>query len=343
MVLNKLLNNDPISFYWMGFILADGWVSSRIDTNGSRVNHIGISLKHADDDHLKEFVKWLGLDEDKVRYRQRNTNFKTSAESSNVCITDHHNVPLIKDKFGISNQKTYLPPNMVDYKFEQNLMIALIIGFIDGDGSIDIRSKHRPHISIQTTKEWKDNLEFMNKSIHEFGNEPVRNKVLINTREHATLSICKRKLVVKLMEFISKHNLPILKRKWGKIDAESLMSPIDIDNGARYKFTNTSTGQIFDNEKSLLKFCTTHGLNTHKFNNLTLNGGGCHDGWEVVLISPIKRKTREGKKHSLEKDGIIYNTTNLKDFCRNNNLEYHKMLKLCNGTYEYDGWKVINA
>lgn len=342
MVLKKLLNDDPISFYWMGFILADGWLSSRVDTNNYKVNHLGISLKREDDEHIKKLITWLGVS-DVVRYRKRDTNYTTDAESSDICITDHHTVPLLKEKFDVSNRKTYNPPNMNRYNFPSHLFMSLIIGFIDGDGSINMRGSHKPHISIQTTHEWKDNLELINKFIHEFVGESVRNKVIINSRGHASLSICKRYVVAKLFDFIQDYDLPVMHRKWSIIDRDKILEDVEIDNGVRYSFKNLNTGELVDNIKSLNKFCISNNLNAHKFNSIVLNGGGICDGWEVLVTSPLKRKPREGKKHILEKDGIIYTTTNLKDFCRRNNLEYHKMIKLCNGVGNYAEWKVKNA
>lgn len=342
MSLKKLLSDELTSFYWIGFILADGWVTSRINPNGAYINHLGIMLQDTDLNHLQKLIDWLELPSTNIRKRTRTTNFKKESKSVNICITDSICVPLIKEKFDINNKKTYFPPNMNNYSFTDDQLLALIIGFIDGDGSIDLRGKHCPHISIQTTKEWADNLHFINTTIHRISGESIKNKIKINNRNHATLSICKRNVVATLKQFAITHNLPILARKWQIINVADITSPIERDSGARYTLIDPS-GQVFENIKSLRKFCIDHGLNSHKFNTAILTGTNICDEWKVFLVRSSKRKAPTYKERTLENNSIRYTTTNLKEFCRSKNLNYSKILKLCNLNIPYNNWRVIHA
>lgn len=221
-MLKRLLSDELETFYWMGFILADGWVVSKIDSKNNKINHLGISIQSRDRTHLENFLKWVDISTTRIRTRSRNTIFKNGSTDVSICITDQVSVPLIKEKFGINNDKTNNPPNMSEYKFTEEQTIALIIGFIDGDGSVAMRSHRRPHISFQTSKEWYNNLELINEVVHTFCDESIRNNVCINRRGHASLSLCKCIIAAKLRQFIIDNNLPALERKWEVIDVSDL-------------------------------------------------------------------------------------------------------------------------
>lgn len=49
--------------YWIGFLYADGYISSNAHT-------IGISLKESDKSHLLNFEKFLGISEDCLKYQE---------------------------------------------------------------------------------------------------------------------------------------------------------------------------------------------------------------------------------------------------------------------------------
>ena len=340
-MLSKLLSEDLESYYWIGFIIADGWVSSRINVNGSRINHVGISLQKIDQKHLEKFLNWVEIPHSRIRSRIRHTNYKENSKEVSVCITDHISVPLLKEKFDISNNKTKVPPKMKLYNLSSDQMISLIIGFIDGDGSISMRATHKPHISIQSTRMWSENLQFINECIHNSFDEKITNKVLINNRNHASLSICKRMVVAKLKQFVIINGLPVLDRKWDLIEIDSLTEKIEKDYKVRYQLIAPS-GETFNDVRSLRKFCIEHNLDLSKFYRALEMGTNACDGWKIKITTESERLPRTSTNRVLTKDGVEYKTSNLKNFCRINNIQYYKMLKACNNGVEYDGWMCTN-
>ena len=66
---------------------------------------------------------------------------------------------IISYKFNISNNKTKNPPDISKYEITEDQLISLIIGFIDGDGSIYVPS-YTEKLRIECHKNWYDNLLF---------------------------------------------------------------------------------------------------------------------------------------------------------------------------------------
>lgn len=110
--------------YWLGFILADGYISDK----GS----FEISLKSDDYNHLLKFADYCGFDKSKV-VKKQNTNFKDSYRCRIIFSTKH-----LKDRF---NQLGIIPRKSLTVKFpefiEPHLMRHLLRGYIDGDGGIN--------------------------------------------------------------------------------------------------------------------------------------------------------------------------------------------------------------
>ena len=61
---------SPEAKYWVGFLLADGCVSS----NGN-YDYIGLGLKFSDVEHVRKFARFVGVREESVRERLGVNNF----------------------------------------------------------------------------------------------------------------------------------------------------------------------------------------------------------------------------------------------------------------------------
>lgn len=119
------------------------------------------------------------------------------------------------ETYGFSYSKTYNPCEFSHYSaYSKDQLLALLIGIIDGDGSIDINSKtgFANVITITAHKIWKrfyeDLLTSLSIPIHI--SERSDNNCL-------SIRIYKREICLMLKDFIISNNLFHLSRKWNKI------------------------------------------------------------------------------------------------------------------------------
>jgi hypothetical protein len=203
--LSALLNDTNESFYWIGFILADGTV-----TNDS----IQIEVSKNDENHLLQINNYLK--NDIVLYRRRNT--------VTISINDRINIKQIKEKFDIKQKKTYNPPDYSNAEFSQNNLLSLIVGFIDGDGNISKRKNGGTQLTVENHASWKEFHIFIEKFIYSyFEEELLKNHQRFNNRGYSLITISKSKIVKLLYDEIKKLNLQYMRRKKHKRYFRSLM------------------------------------------------------------------------------------------------------------------------
>lgn len=214
-----LLSESLKAFYWIGFIFADGWISKN--------QMLGISVSNKDKEHIQILADELNI---LAHAYTRKTNFTERHDYVNICVNDRENIPKIMQKFELNERKTINPPNFSNYKFTNEQILSLIIGLIDGDGSISKRKtyykgKNNEYIydsfilSIQMNYTWKENLEFINKFLHNYFNIKNESNIRIGNRDSNTviLQLCKKKLLQNLKFFAMENNIPFMQRKLGKI------------------------------------------------------------------------------------------------------------------------------
>lgn len=205
-----LLQETIQAYYWIGFILADGHIN---DTK-----RLTVTLSDLDTLHLQKLGEFLNLPKESLKIRDiKNTNRKRVTLS----IMDSKNMKLISDKFNIVSNKTYNPPNLDFYnKLPIDLFLALLIGFIDGDGTIQQRKKSNTCLfAIKNHNTWKDFLTMISNKLNEITNYNIPNS-RINKNGYAILTISHSQIHAMLKRFIIKHDLPVLNRKWDKVKSE---------------------------------------------------------------------------------------------------------------------------
>lgn len=196
-----LLNGSLQSYYWIGFILADGHIENN--------KRLAIYLSIKDKDHLDKFARYI--------------NTKTFPISNNkIGLTAQHisAIPILCDIFDIKSNKTENPPDFSSYIISDNQLLALIIGFIDGDGSItNVHKREDFMLRIKVHSSWIDNLEFIENFIYNKYNlsKKVDKLSKINNQGYAQLNITNNKIIKLLKNFISEKQLYCLSRKWDKI------------------------------------------------------------------------------------------------------------------------------
>ena len=191
---NVLLNENLETYYWIGFILADGSIKSN--------NRLVVSLSNKDAEHLEKLGCYIS------------TNIKYSKQVVSLSAMSVAAIPRLCEKFDIKQDKTYNPPDInLIKKIEHDKILALIIGFIDGDGSIKNQWKRKDFsIAIKNHSSWLYILNYFS--------DIITNKKLakINSKGYASLHITRCSDIIKLKNFAIEKKLPILERKWDIVD-----------------------------------------------------------------------------------------------------------------------------
>lgn len=207
--LAKLYEDTHLSYYWMGFIMADGHISQN--------NQLSINLSIKDLDHLI-LLSYLINSNVKIK------SFKTAlcGKPRDYCVLtcqDAKYGKLLKEKFGITDKpKTYFPPTLSFPNKE--LFLAFFIGFLDGDGTFSKDYKGDcSFIRLELHSNWLETLKLFSGHLKEIG---VETKYGINSRGFSFLRFYRHKNFVNIKKFAIEKNLPILKRKWDCINIERI-------------------------------------------------------------------------------------------------------------------------
>lgn len=182
----KLTNETNEAYYWLGFIMADGHFNLN--------NQIQINLAQKDLEHLKKFAKFV--------------EYNGEIEKPKISIGFSKIKDYLDNKFEISNNKTYAPCTLK--KLSGDAFFSFIIGFIDGDGSIDTKG----YLKIKCHKSWLNNLNEMVR----FLSDDDFNEGIINSEGLASIRLTKIETMKKIKLKIIKLNLPVLTRKWDRVD-----------------------------------------------------------------------------------------------------------------------------
>jgi hypothetical protein len=179
-----------ISSYWAGFIMADGGIIK---------NSLRIELAEIDKCHLKRFLKDL----------QSDAPIRISRGCVYISINSKEIVKSLNKNFNITPNKTFTakPP-----KLSHDNELAFLCGLIDGDGSI-YKHKNYYALNLVGTKEVcnfaKNKIEFL---VPTKRGTTARNNgnvfIIIFGGRYRTKEIFKK---------LKNNQLPLLKRKWGKV------------------------------------------------------------------------------------------------------------------------------
>jgi hypothetical protein len=192
--LIKLLEENNETFYWMGFILADGSFYK---------NRFEFSLQKKDYDHVVKFSKFMG-----------GLPVVKHKESFRCAINNRFDIPIIKEKYDIKDRKTYNPPDFKNYEhYSDDLLYSLLFGIIDGDGCIFVnKNTYIYTIAITAHKSWeKFYVDFMKRlNITHYVNQRKNSNII-------TIKIGQKKNVIAMRDKINELQIIKLERKWEKI------------------------------------------------------------------------------------------------------------------------------
>lgn len=210
--LSKLLNNSAEAFYWIGFLMADGYVDHK-------QKRISLAISKLDELHLSKFANFINCN---------NINFSSNKskspsgkiyikETCQISAADKYIIPQIIEKFNFKPKKTYNPPDLNCLNNNINLCISFIIGFIDGDGTISTSKNNSKlcTLAIRCHTSWLNNLQYFSDKICNEINIPPKKAYIY---DNCAVIQMNTKMIKHLYNNIIKLNLPILERKWKKID-----------------------------------------------------------------------------------------------------------------------------
>lgn len=208
--LRKLTEGTPEAWYWIGLLWADGCLKDS--------KRLILSLK--DKDHVEkygEFIEFSG----KMQCREIR-GFRQVASYWRIAVSDFIVGKILEKDFGLSARKTYNPPK-IPAGLTNDQLDALIIGFIDGDGCIKSRTPTNTAIAIKCHSNWLANLNFFADRVYQIAGEPDVYPAKINSCGYAEICFGKFSVCRALKKRALELSLPIMERKWGKID-ETLFS-----------------------------------------------------------------------------------------------------------------------
>ena len=185
---NLIDYTDNISMYWIGFMIADGHIYSK--------RNIQINLSIKDKNHLLKIQEHIG-----------NISISLSDSQIRAIISDRKTIGLLSSDFKWISNKTKNPVEIPNYLSNDSLF-SLIIGFIDGDGSINKKG----HIFIKCDKSWRSNLEYFYYILT--GEKKSFN---LTSDGLSIIYILKLKTLFEIKQKAQELDLPIMSRKWNRI------------------------------------------------------------------------------------------------------------------------------
>jgi hypothetical protein len=203
--LNKLLEETPEAYYWIGFIMADGTINHKN-------NRLKVSLSVQDEKHLERLMGFLKISSDKKKTYN-------NGKIVEFQIMDNFIIPKIIDKFNFKPSKTYNPPNLT-YLKNDDFFLSFLIGFIDGDGSIMKRKDREEYkLAIKLHPSWYDNLKYFQNRISVITSS---NGNCLYNYKYPIYMINDFKILKFLKSKTIEFKLPVLNRKWYKINLERI-------------------------------------------------------------------------------------------------------------------------
>lgn len=200
--LKRMLEDTLENYYWMGFIMADGYITED--------GELTVQTCRKDKGHLIKLAKKL---DSNVIDREYKTTYGLCKTSCLTCKDIKHGVEL-KQKMNIVGQKTYNPPSLDFIKTDEQFL-AFFAGFTDGDGCIGYAKNGRPYVlRIGCHRNWIKTFECIAQRLKKLGYKAVTS---IEKRGYSILRMSTSGHILGLRNKFVEMNLPIMERKWFKV------------------------------------------------------------------------------------------------------------------------------
>jgi len=191
--LIKLLNFDYISCYWLGFLLADAHISKSYAFN--------VNLNIKDEIYFQQIQNHLTL--------VLKPSYVKKLNAVRYILSDKQTIIKIKEIFNWKTNKTKNIP-IIPKLLDDNQLFSLIIGFIDGDGSIN---KNGSTLKVKCDANWKNILEMF------YFHLTKENKIFKLTSDNCSIiQIGGWKNLNEIKNKAIQLKLPIMERKWNRLN-----------------------------------------------------------------------------------------------------------------------------
>jgi hypothetical protein len=207
--LYKILEDNPVSGYWLGLVLADG---SFIKHKGC--SYLSFWLSKKDSWHVQQFAQFIGI-----------SNIREQLKTNSIGFTAH-DIKTVKNIFetiGINQNipKTYCPPTNLK-KLSKKVLFSLIVGYIDGDGcihNIKVKNGEKQKMTVLAHLSWQEVCCFFDSFLYSYFkiNKKTKTNPTINSRGYSLWTIRDMDILRKIKLEALNLELPIMNRKWDKI------------------------------------------------------------------------------------------------------------------------------
>lgn len=214
--LAPLLGEAPQVYYWMGYLLADGYMHQGL-------GQIVLCSAIADKEHLEEYAKFLNAEAKVYKSSPGFVGEEYVVDHVRISVAENINAKKIAEKFDWKNNKTYNPPSVEILNKVLNTkekFLSYLIGFAGGDGYISPTCT----LKLENHSSYITFFDFLLKRSKEYGLE-TETIPTINPRGYVQFSF-NGSFVKKLKQFIIENDLIVLKRKWQKVDL-NLLNPME--------------------------------------------------------------------------------------------------------------------
>lgn len=152
--------------YWLGFMYADGWVTSNRPA-------IGLGLKEEDSYHLEKFVRFFKLRKVKITHTLTKLNGKSYPQCK-WSLQNSHVYNRLIELGCIPNKSLMLKfPDKSIFK-EESLVYFFIRGYTDGDGCLWFNKSNKINLEIIGTKEFLEGIMIYFPNKFSFGHKDKR-------------------------------------------------------------------------------------------------------------------------------------------------------------------------
>lgn len=213
--LTPLLSLNPTACYWLGLLFADGHFDSKAGA-------CCLTLNKKDEETVVKFSEFISSAE--FVKRKKNDTVSVAAYSAKY-------VSEICERFLIKSNKTENPPDISVIENDRDLMLSMLIGLIDGDGCIHKGGSSKTfYMSLMCHSSWYGFYDkfkkFVTYNFKNNGKEPnchiaLKNKMYKSKlKRYTTLQFFDYWLLKELKRETIRLSLPVMKRKWDKINLE---------------------------------------------------------------------------------------------------------------------------
>lgn len=200
--VEKLLYDVPETYYWIGYLLADGHFDVEM-------NRLKFTQNNEDKISVYKFAKYIDA----------STNVKENFNGLNCAeydVMSDKYISQIIEKFDIHSDKTHNPPALSIFEnMDIDLLAYLFIGFVDGDGNIgNLHNRPDFHLRIKVYSSWLSILQVFEKRLFNHSGYAK-----INNQGYAVMNIGNTELLKNFKrKYLSNISFEPLNRKWDKID-----------------------------------------------------------------------------------------------------------------------------